>query len=405
MVRAVLYVWICVFCVSWVTAQVEFGCKKDYCSLLLKPCPDLNCYDGRLIRNATICGCCHACVKSIEPDELCRTLQVSSLPLKECKVGTVCREVCTVPDECKEKCVTVEKDCIGNLTRFNEEMKGKELSRGIPKPSCDELGFYKPVQCKEGMLCYCANKNGKRIFGTAPYTEEKNMDCNCSRTLDELKDYNIYDEDEAEFLRCTSNGDYDGPQCAKDECYCIDKNGLQTSQSIPNNNGTIKTLSCYSSRRHEETFATKCLRAREKFIKQMTNATEYSFIILGLDRPRCDPDGSYSPKQCQGKYCYCVNKLGHKYYTGTPPKQIYIHERYSVESEEMLCNCLREKELLKTILDNKVTDVFATYECDVNGNYKKMQCSSAMCHCVDKHGFQKDSTAVPIVNRKLLKCH
>lgn len=46
-----------------------------------------------------------------------------------------------------------------------------------PIPECDEFGYYGPVRCKNGTFCHCQDREGNRIFGTAPYDQRKDMNC------------------------------------------------------------------------------------------------------------------------------------------------------------------------------------------------------------------------------------
>ena len=43
---------------------------------------------------------------------------------------------------------------------------------------------------------------------------------------------------------------------------------------------------------------------------------------------------------------------------------------------------------------DKITEIFAHYQCDRNGNYRPMQCTESVCYCVDDYGFAQDSNAI-----------
>lgn len=36
---------------------------------------------------------------------------------------------------------------------------------------------------------------------------------------------------------------------------------------------------------------------------------------------------------------------------------------------------------------DKITEIFAHYQCDRNGNYRPMQCAESVCYCVNDYGF------------------
>lgn len=60
-------------------------------------------------------------------------------------------------------------------------------------------------------------------------------------------------------------------------------------------------------------------------------------------------------------------------------------------------DCVRELEMIRNIKkedQDKITEIFAHYQCDRNGNYRPMQCTESVCYCVDDYGFAQDSNAI-----------
>ncbi|XP_064472139.1 thyroglobulin-like [Ornithodoros turicata] len=138
------------------------------------------------------------------------------------------------------------------------------------------------------------------------------------------------------------------------------------------------------------------LTAMEKEMRSDNDTT-----LVGMDTPYCDPDGSYAPKQCKDDRCYCVRPDGRPYDNqDTVP-------RYSVEEQEMTCNCLREKELLSSaeVPMTMLIRTFLRHRCARNGNYLPLQCTTfSSCRCVDKDGFQ-NSPDVMVSERHSLPCY
>ena len=111
--------------------------------------------------------------------------------------------------------------------------------------------------------------------------------------------------------------------------------------------------------------------------------------MLGMFRPDCDKDGSYSAKQCHETVCYCADKQGNRIgdYETAPWQQ----------ANEMKCQCAREKESLKGLIGKWVN-------CDNIGNYKSQQCTGSVCYCVHPHTGLQISQGVGIWEMEKLNC-
>ena len=60
---------------------------------------------------------------------------------------------------------------------YDRSLRPSEVTTGEPIPECDELGYYSAVQCKNGTLCHCVDRDGKPIFGSDTYDKKKDMNC------------------------------------------------------------------------------------------------------------------------------------------------------------------------------------------------------------------------------------
>ncbi|XP_071040483.1 uncharacterized protein [Parasteatoda tepidariorum] len=262
-----------------VFAQYRYDCDEHFCSKSVK-CRDTECSKGfRLIKNATKCGCCHVCVEQLKEGDACKTQELSVLPRQECGEGLICSQTLA-------KCVPVESKCT----------KERRRARAGDVIKCDEFGFYEPVVCKSGVLCYCVNKNGKRIFGTDVASKKELMNCNDKRSH----------RDDDEMLRS--------------KCW------------------------------HEQNFLER----------QIQNYTENGVRVIGAYLPKCDLDGSYAPVQCKKNECYCVKKNGElyhkrKYRVKRTPDNVKNMTCRCIRDHEMLME-LRTDEKVKAYLDKKPCD-------------------------------------------------
>lgn len=99
---------------------------------------------------------------------------------------------------------------------------------GIDLPNCDLDGTYAPVQCKNDR-CFCVDKNGEKLgeYGAVRYSADAQaMHCNCARDEDVLKPNGVVD------VSCDAIGSYKPIQCRGSQCFCVDKNGKQTSETV-----------------------------------------------------------------------------------------------------------------------------------------------------------------------------
>jgi len=96
-----------------------------------------------------------------------------------------------------------------------------------------------------------------------------------------------------------------------------------------------------------------------------------------METNKCDPDGSFSPKQCEGSECKCfdknMNQLGSFSYLRTIPDP---------------CKCARDAITFQQFN-------MPTLSCDALGNYKSLQEIGDYLFCVDTDGV-KSSDVVKI---------
>lgn len=369
-------------------SQISFACSDTYCNNV--KCTQTDCQGGRLVKNATKCGCCHICITPLELGEKCDMKIYAKLSLEECGPGLKCIE---------GKCAPMNENCAKEQREYDKKYGNVELTTAPPRPRCDNFGDFEPVQCKKGRICYCVDKNGNRIFGMAPYWQRDQIHCNCSIEYEKFKDRL---EDVTYFLRCKANGNYDDFQCTDDTCYCIDGKEVAPKDSI------VAGLKCFVEGEHDPEFSTPCFKLLKSIKQKIQNYSINYDSVIGYDLPECDVDGSFAPVQCKKDKCFCVTKEGHPI-----KRDPFIGESITVEiprdfeGRKNSCRCLREKELLaKSENSDQVDEHFKKYKCDKYGNYERMQCIDSMCYCVNEMGFQNDVTkSVFVIDQYKLRCN
>merc|ERR1712004_469251 len=98
--------------------------------------------------------------------------------------------------------------------------------------------------------------------------------------------------------------------------------------------------------------------------------------LVGAFVPDCLEDGSWSPVQCRGSMCYCVDGAG--------TDLGYMVPRWQIGN--MNCGCALD--------EADYNDVGEILECTANGNYAPRQCKNSKCFCVDEFGEIDPSTRV-----------
>ncbi|KAG8179336.1 hypothetical protein JTE90_011600 [Oedothorax gibbosus] len=357
------------FLISCALSQHRFGCEEDFCAKKVK-CPPFKCVSGsRIIENATTCGCCHWCVKALELDDHCDVESLSEIPTKECGPGLIC-------DKKQSKCVYANTECMKDQKKY-DELEYSKLPFGKTRPECDDFGYYKPVVCINDVLCYCVNKQGKRIFGTDVASKKDMMHCNCSRDFDEFPRSKSVDN----FLRCLPNGNYGKLQCTGKWCYCM-QDVSQGAGYIAKANTTLESLQCYDETLHNDydpMLRSKCLQKRYKLQQEIKKYEDQTVTVIGVDLPECELDGSYAPVQCKNDRCYCVKKNGDKFGFSVSRK----------EAKGMNCRCVRGNELLRGEKNkNKNMKLFEKFQCLLNGNYKSTQNIGPVSITVSEMGYQ-----------------
>uniref|UniRef100_A0A4Q8K614 U102-Liphistoxin-Lsp1d_1 n=1 Tax=Liphistius sp. SGP-2016 TaxID=1905180 RepID=A0A4Q8K614_9ARAC len=88
-------------------------------------------------------------------------------------------------------------------------------------PECEENGDYAALQCYAHGWCVCYRRNGDPINSASSKTKA----CKCIREKD---DANV--KGGGFKPKCSKDGTYYKRQCIEHDCWCVDKDGVATSE-------------------------------------------------------------------------------------------------------------------------------------------------------------------------------
>lgn len=104
---------------------------------------------------------------------------------------------------------------------------GREAN-SIFMPRCMESGAYEPVQQLPDGSFMCVDFDGQELFRS---TEMPRCLTSCQLEAYVAESSNIFLETNLFVVRCQANGEYNPEQCVQTYCYCVDRNGLEITNS------------------------------------------------------------------------------------------------------------------------------------------------------------------------------
>ena len=275
--------------------------------------------------------------------------------------------------DCRERPCTCDHI---DYTLWAGKQWGEDCSYQFWSPQCEISGVYSPVQHKlnpsqESPVRWCSDPRGGRIFGQEKVTmEESLMTCGCSRKRWELEQDKGMEGQEGRrdvTLHCTETGDYDGLQCDKELCWCVNTiSGKPVSIVVAESLVTL--LPCHPNVDTESVFGSQYLRkceAREVSVARTRAvlASHGTSWEVGRDY-ECQYDGGFAGVQCSGGECQCF----------TPPgARLGTYGVSLADRAEMTCGCARDQEAGLTSVDH----------CAGNGDYEPLQITGGQEFCVD----------------------
>eukprot|EP01063_Lacrimia_lanifica_P031447 TRINITY_DN517_c0_g2_i7.p1 TRINITY_DN517_c0_g2~~TRINITY_DN517_c0_g2_i7.p1 ORF type:complete len:682 (+),score=72.69 TRINITY_DN517_c0_g2_i7:81-2126(+) len=237
---------------------------------------------------------------------------------------------------------------------------------------CEADGSFSSRQC-QGQHCWCVNpttgeqigekKLGSELAAGACQTKPEKSLCESKRD-DVIKSGLLG----ACVWRCEADGSFSSRQCQGQHCWCVNPT---TGEQI----GEKKLGS--------ELAAGACQTKPEKSLCESKRDDVIKSGLLGACVWRCEADGSFSSRQCQGQHCWCVN----------PTTGEQIGEK-KLGSELAAGACRpREKSPCEQQRDSVRPGLLGAFipHCEEDGSYKRRQCrgSTGMCWCVDPRTGEK----------------
>ncbi|CAC5394270.1 unnamed protein product [Mytilus coruscus] len=129
--------------------------------------------------------------------------------------------------------ITTEASTTRKMTSCQQlRSSTKDFSSDFYIPECTKTGEFEKRQC-EGKVgsktCWCVDPNGREIPGSQ-MTEPEVPDCHEGRNLKPCV-FELLKSSSgllgARQARCTFDGEYEEIQCHVEECWCVDKNGIE----------------------------------------------------------------------------------------------------------------------------------------------------------------------------------
>jgi len=374
------------------------------------------------------CNCCPGtCVPYLEEGQPCspqashNSIEGVCGPQLECKknpnsAGSTCSKM-------------LDTACMLALRQYENALEDGTLGIDQHPPDCDDEGMFKPKQCQTSGACRCVAKDtGVPIFGLETnMTAAKDMTCACASQVWELRaqgcamlvkydgsgeasrkrfkeDYERCMADQEKYfpshLRCQPNGNFDTAQCIEqtplgnyqasytdDQCFCFDESWRTpadfNSTIAPRNVAGI-VLECHRNGAADysrsdlgvghfpDGYYRPCqkLHIEQRKLKDFYEA-EGSTYVSTERLPVCGPDGYHAvvqPNPQNPEEGFCSDLLGNRL------------EDFSGAYSDMDCQC--------ALMRNRTQEWGEKPSCTSSGSYRRRQCLSGKCFCVDQFGTQ-----------------
>eukprot|EP01063_Lacrimia_lanifica_P031446 TRINITY_DN517_c0_g2_i6.p1 TRINITY_DN517_c0_g2~~TRINITY_DN517_c0_g2_i6.p1 ORF type:complete len:612 (+),score=64.88 TRINITY_DN517_c0_g2_i6:81-1916(+) len=252
-------------------------------------------------------------------------------------------------------------------SKLDHSMKDALLGKGYHMKTCETAGPHVAPCTRELKICPDGTGVGRTgpqcEFAPCPEATPKKSLCESKRD-DVIKSGLLG----ACVWRCEADGSFSSRQCQGQHCWCVNPT---TGEQI----GEKKLGS--------ELAAGACQTKPEKSLCESKRDDVIKSGLLGACVWRCEADGSFSSRQCQGQHCWCVN----------PTTGEQIGEK-KLGSELAAGACRpREKSPCEQQRDSVRPGLLGAFipHCEEDGSYKRRQCrgSTGMCWCVDPRTGEK----------------
>jgi len=303
---------------------------------------------------------------------------------------------------------------IGEINCRRASCKDEKESR--EELMCEEDGSYTPKQCN-AEKCWCTTVNGEYITGTnSPLGHYLNCAClrQRSKDMEKCSGYGCF------ITQCEADGSFVSKQCLGSVCWCVNSYGqklllkgarnLSCSTSCLRRqasdivscgdklgcriakcdyDGSFSPLQCFEgycscftpdgNEIQGSKFEGWDFKSCECTVQQSIDKANCGGY--GCKETKCEADGSFSPLQCLGSNCSCVNAAG---------KELSIAGDRTLVCD--LKNCKKREYEDKRVCDGRL-GCFKT-QCEKDGSFKPVQCFEGVCWCVCDGGYEIKGTKV-----------
>jgi len=245
-----------------------------------------------------------------------------------------------------------------NCACFRQQSKDKKKcsGHGCFITQCDETdGSFVSKQCL-GSVCWCVNFYGQKLS----LHGARNLNCSTSCLRTQASDIvSCGDMLGCRIAKCDHDGSFSSLQCFQGHCSCFTPDGNEIEGSGFTSWGDIKSCECK--------------------VQQSINKANCGGD--GCFETKCEADGSFSPLQCLGSKCWCVNAVG---------KELSVTGDRNLECDQK--NCIKRQKEDERVCDGRL-GCFKT-QCEDDGSFKPVQCWESVCWCVDDYGNAIKGTKV-----------
>ncbi|XP_002734929.1 uncharacterized protein LOC100329048, partial [Saccoglossus kowalevskii] len=265
--------------------------------------------------------------------------------------------------------------------RRSQSLQGSRGQLGRYVAQCKQDGRFEPLQCHQSTgFCWCVDDNGEERQATRspPGTQKPNCEGHKEETLCNRKYQSALEDVQALAGRyipqCTAEGEFQPMQCDPSSgfCWCVDGDGndIPDTKLAPPDRPTCTK---------ENVGQSNCRRQRQQALG-----------IPGALVPECTDSGKFTPIQCQGADCWCVNENGDEIIGTRRGPEDARPDCQDEQPDDTPCR----RQYIEAIADSEFIVGLFIPQCTQSGEFESTQChgSTGYCWCVTDNGEEIPNT-------------